>query len=125
MASWQFQKELDGYVRKASQAHKRGAHHDYLRHVFSGFVHDAFGLKYEDMDIETGVKYLRGRGRIDALYKDIILDFKTDLDSQRQEGQTKLKQYIETFPYKERVFGILTDGLVFEVYVLCKLVKVT
>jgi len=87
-----------------------------LRNIFMGFLAKAFGVQQEDVELEKNIKLLKVNGFIDALYRDIIFEFKRDLAVEREKGLLELTTYIQS--QNDNHFGILTDGLVFEAYVL-------
>lgn len=113
-----FRKAFIDYLRKLARYREAHAHHDQIRDLFITFLRRAFpGLEAEaDIELEVGVKGLRVRGFIDLLYRDLIFEFKRDLDAEREDGQRKLRTYLSSRPDPERAFGFLTDGKCFEVY---------
>lgn len=116
MKTSEFQVYFKGYIASIDEAKQKKAHHDQLRNIFVGFLDKAFGVKCADVELEKGIQFSEVRGYIDALYKDIIFEFKRDLATERDKGLQELTTYIQSLDGNH--FGILTDGLVFEVYVL-------
>jgi hypothetical protein len=116
MKQIEFQKHFQEYLNNMEEAKQKKAHHDHLRNIFVGFLDKAFGVKCADVELEKGIQFSEVKGYIDALYKDIIFEFKRDLATERDKGLQELSTYIQSL--KGNHFGILTDGLVFEVYVL-------
>ncbi|MBI4340077.1 MAG: SAM-dependent DNA methyltransferase [Chloroflexi bacterium] len=58
------------------------------------------------------------RGFIDALYQDIIFEFKRDMRAERDKGKEELARYLTSLGDSQVYFGVLTDGVTFEVYIL-------
>ncbi|TRZ48678.1 MAG: hypothetical protein D4S01_09895 [Dehalococcoidia bacterium] len=113
----EFESQFQEYLGHIEEAKLRKAHHDQLRSIFIGFISKAFGVRYEEFELEKGVKVAKVRGFIDALYQDIVFEFKRDLDTEREKGLAELKGYLQSLR-DETYFGVLTDGLLFEVYIL-------
>ncbi len=113
-----FFEELGKYVRVAERARKDRQAHDYRRHLFLGFIERAFGIEPEEISIERGVEALKLRGRIDALYRDLVFEFKRDLEAERDTGKRELSKYLRSPQVPKHGFGIITDGITFEVYAL-------
>jgi len=116
MKTAEFESQFQEYLGHIEEAKLRKAHHDQLRSIFIGFLTQAFNVRYEEFELEKGVKVAKVRGFIDALYQDIVFEFKRDLATERDKGLQELSTYIQSLQGNH--FGILTDGLVFEVYVL-------
>ena len=112
----QFRELFQEYLVTIEEAKLKKAHHDQLRSIFIGFLTQAFSVKHEEFELEKGIKAAKVRGFIDALYQDIIFEFKRDLATERDKGLQELSTYMQSLQGNH--FGILTDGLVFEVYVL-------
>ncbi len=116
MKQLEFQVYFQEYLASIEEAKQKKAHHDQLRNIFMGFLDKAFGVKYTEVELEKNVKFSEVRGYIDALYQDIIFEFKRDLALEREKGLQELTTYIQSL--KDNHFGILTDGIIFEVYAL-------
>ncbi|MGD0017023.1 MAG: N-6 DNA methylase, partial [Verrucomicrobiia bacterium] len=56
------------------------------------------------------------RGRIDAFYRECIIEFKTDLERERDDAKHELTKYFEAQKHPLDFVGIVSDGLQFEVY---------
>ncbi len=71
-------------------------------------------------ELEKHVLAVRTQGGFaDALYEEMIFDFKHRLDeSSRARGLDELRRYLSNQTHPERFFGILTDGETLEVYAL-------
>lgn len=114
-----FPQRLRDYLKGLAEARARGAHHDELRHRFWTFLMDAFpSLNANEVELERYVRALGVRGFIDALYRDVIFEFKRDLEGERATGRNELERYLSAQQEPHRYLGILTDGQAFEVYVL-------
>ncbi|MCL0092033.1 N-6 DNA methylase, partial [Dehalococcoidales bacterium] len=113
----QFKERFQEYLDHIEQAKLRKAHHDQLRSIFIGFLTQAFSVRHEEFELEKGVKVAKVRGFIDALYQDIVFEFKQDLDTEREKGLAEVTNYLQSLR-DGTYFGVLTDGLLFEVYIL-------
>ncbi|MBI4300974.1 MAG: N-6 DNA methylase [Chloroflexi bacterium] len=119
MGDTEFGLRLKSYLSRLAEAKERKAHHDQLRQLFLDFLKDAFpDLHTQEIELERQVKALQVRGFIDLLYKDLIFEFKRDLQAERPKGLEELTRYLRAQPEPHRLFGILTDGQHFEIYTL-------
>ncbi len=112
----QFKEQFQEYLGHIEEAKQKKQHHDQLRSIFVSFLDKAFGVKCAEVELEKGIQFSEVKGYIDALYKDIIFEFKRDLASERDKGLQELSTYIQSLQGNH--FGILTDGIIFEVYAL-------
>lgn len=117
MIPTEFESRFQEYLGHIEEAKLRKAHHDQLRSIFIGFLTQAFSVRYEEFELEKGVKAAKVRGFIDALYQDIVFEFKRDLNAEREKGLAELTSYLYSLRDGTH-FGVLTDGLLFEVYIL-------
>jgi len=113
----EFASQFQQYLNRIEEAKLAKAHHDQLRSIFIGFLSRTFGVDYEEFELEKGVKAAKVRGFIDALFQDIVFEFKRDIDTEREAGKRELADYLESIRDGTH-FGVLTDGLLFEVYIL-------
>jgi len=113
----EFESQFQQYLSHIEEAELAKAHHDQLRSIFIGFLSRTFGVAYEEFELEKGVKAAKMRGFIDALFQDIVFEFKRDLDAEREAGKRELTDYLTSLR-DGTYFGVLTDGLLFEVYIL-------
>jgi len=113
-----FENHFNGYVSAIREAKAKGASHDYLRSVFIDFARKSFNVDPVEVELEKGIKGTTLRGSIDALYQDIVFEFKRDLKIERDKGKEELERYLHALGNKQVYFGVLTDGLVFEAYLL-------
>jgi hypothetical protein len=112
-----FEDALHSYIEAIEKARASGAHEDQFRHHFVTFATSVFGVSQDEVELEKGVKAARVRGQIDLLYRDIVFEFKRNLKVHREQGKAELQKYLKGLPQERTHFGILTDGLTFEVYV--------
>ncbi|MBI2858286.1 MAG: N-6 DNA methylase [Chloroflexi bacterium] len=117
MKQSEFSVHFEEYKASIEAARAKKAHHDQLRSIFVGFLSKAFGVKYDELELEKGVQIAKVKGYIDALYQDVIFEFKRDLATERDKGIQELTGYLKSLA-GATYFGILTDGLTFEVYAL-------
>jgi len=113
----EFESQFRQYLSHIEEAKLAKAHHDQLRSIFIGFLSRTFGVDYEEFELEKGVRAAKLRGFIDALFQDIVFEFKRDLDAEREVGKRELTDYLRSLK-DGTYFGLLTDGLLFEVYIL-------
>ena len=92
----QFRELFQEYLVTIEEAKQKKAHHDQLRNIFVGFLDKAFGVKCAEVELEKGIQFSEVRGFIDALYKDIIFEFKRDLATERDKGLQELSTYIQS-----------------------------
>ena len=113
-----FENHFSAYLSAIREAKAKGASHDYLRSVFIDFARKGFNVDPVDVELEKGIKGTTLRGSIDALYQDIVFEFKRDLKIERDKGKEELERYLRSLGDKQVYFGVLTDGLIFEAYLL-------
>jgi len=117
-----FQQQLETYLDGLKDRSRRGASEDSIRDAFLTFLRGAFPrLSLADpFQLEKHIPALRVRGGFaDALYGDLIFEFKKVLDdSSRADGTEKLTRYLKNQQHPDRFLGLLTDGRSLEVYAL-------
>jgi methylase of polypeptide subunit release factors len=113
-----FESHFRDYLLAIREAKDKGASHDYLRQVFIEFVRKSFNVDPTDVELEKGIKGTKLRGSIDALYQDIVFEFKRDLKLEGEKGREELERYLRSLGNKQVFFGVLTDGLILEAYLL-------
>ena len=107
------------YLVNARTARAENRHHDYRRGLFLDLLRQAFGIRADEVDVEQFVRIdMRRGGWIDALFRNLVFEFKRDLDRERGDGQRELTDYLATLPNGAECVGLLTDGLRFEAYTL-------
>ncbi len=115
-----FAQALQSYLQTSQALRQRSASEDSLRDAFLHFLRQAFPrLSHtETLELEKYIPALRVRGGFaDVIYEDLIFEFKRHLDETTiQQARTQLERYLCNQPHPERFFGMLTDGLKFQVY---------
>jgi hypothetical protein len=112
-----FAPKLEGYLHDARAAQAQHQHHDYRRTIFLTFIQQAFGIAANEIDIERYIRIdVRRKGWIDALFRDVVFEFKRNLTVERADGLRELRDYLRTLADGAECVGLLTDGLQFEVY---------
>jgi hypothetical protein len=106
-------KDYCGQIGEAIQANK---HHDTRRHLLLNFLRQVFGIDPGEVELEHKLKAGEFRGRIDALYRHIIVEVKTDFDNERADAQRELKKYFGSRQRPAEYIGIVTDGIRFEAW---------
>lgn len=114
-----FASALPAYLERARQAAADNTHHDYRRGLFLHFLRDVFGVNIGEVEIEKFLKIDRRQyGWVDALFRNLVFEFKRDFERERADGLRELTDYLRTLPNGKESIGLLTDGLRFEAYVL-------
>ena len=129
MSTPTFDAHFPRYLQQAQQARDQNQHHDHRRQIFLAFLTAAFAIPQVDVEIEryiqiaqqhvpaAGLARVR-KGWIDAIFHDLIFEFKRDLKREEADGLRELRDYLSTVPNGEQCIGLLTDGLIFVTYVL-------
>lgn len=112
----EFPELLSGYCGQLQGVAKQGGHHDQRRALLLNFLREAFGIESTEVELERKIKAAEVRGRIDAFWRHLIIEVKTDLDRERDDAQVELKKYFEAQRHPLDYLGLVTDGLRFEVY---------
>ena len=125
----QFKTHLARYLAQARQARAQDQHHDQRRQLFLDFLKDAFGIGAADVEVEQyiqiagkqtsakGIARVK-KGWIDAVFRDLIFEFKRDLKREKADGLRELRDYLSTIPNGAECVGLMTDGLEFIPYTL-------
>jgi len=111
-----FTEYLQDYCEHAKDAIKRNKHHDQRRALFMDFLRKAFDVSVDEVDLEHKVKAASARGRIDAFYRFVIFEFKTDLERERQDALSELTKYFQSQQNPGDYVATVTDGIDFEVF---------
>jgi hypothetical protein len=118
----EFAETLRSYLETLIRLRQQGASEDSIRDAFLQFLRASFPRLSlaEPFVLEKHIPALRVRGGFaDALYGDLIFEFKRRLDdAERAEGKSQLTRYLSNQGHPDRFFGILTDGETLEVYAL-------
>lgn len=112
----EFPQTLAGYCEQIQGVIKRGGHHDQRRALLLNFLREAFGIESAEVELERKIKAAEVSGRIDAFWRHLIIEVKTDLERERADAQAELKKYFEAQRHPLDYLGLVTDGLRFEVY---------
>lgn len=107
---------LQSYCEQMSAAIKDQKHHDYRRALLMEFLRKSFGIEVSEVDLEHKVKAASARGLIDAFYRFVIFEVKSDLERERGDALSELKKYFEAQDNPTDYVAAVTDGLQFEVY---------
>lgn len=104
--------ELPNYILDVKSKHSENA----KAFSFSSFIQKVYGIPTEDLDLEVPVKSTvrKLKGRVDAIFGNLIIEFKKDLESEIEDAEYKLA-YHESQP-NVRYVGIANDGTHFVVY---------
>ena len=111
-----FPSQLQSYCEQIGAAIAARQHHDTRRALFLNFLHVAFDIQPTEVELEHKVKVGELRGRIDALYKHIIVEVKTDFDAERPDAERELKKYFGSRQRPIDYIGLVTDGLRIEAW---------
>jgi hypothetical protein len=111
-----FAEYLESYCEQTSAAIKDQKHHDFRRALLIDFLRKSFGIEVNEVDLEHKVKAASARGLIDAFYRFVILEVKSDLEREREDALSELKKYFEAQDNPTDYVAAVTDGLQFEIY---------
>lgn len=111
-----FAEYLQSYCEQMSAAVKNQKHHDYRRALLVDFLRKGFEIEVSEVDLEHKVKAASVKGLIDAFYRFVIFEVKTDLERERGDALDELKKYFEAQDNPTDYVAAVTDGLQFEVY---------
>ena len=116
----EFDEKLTAYIENITKAHTSQSPERQISHLFLGFIGDAFGVKYEDIELEHHITMTKveKHGYIDALFGDLLIEFKRDIKDVPESAVHQLRDYMREMPELHRYVGMLTDGIRFHTYVL-------
>jgi hypothetical protein len=109
--------ELPGYLaemrRRGSQPGKEI--------IFTKFIERVFGISPEEIEMEVPIesKVMLVRGRVDAVFGKILMEFKVNLKAELDDAKVELTKYFQAYyeKFPERSYiGIAHDGLAFVVF---------
>ena len=88
---------------------------------FASFLQKVFDISPDEFDWEKSVKteVMQLHGRIDAVFGDLIFEFKKNLDFDIETAKNELKKYFQSLYEKNKSYnylGIATDGIKFHVF---------
>lgn len=109
---------LRNYLDQMREAIRQNKHHDHRRHLFTDFLRKAYDVDPGEVEIEEKIKVANIKGYIDALFKCLIVEFKTYLDRERPAALIELQKYFLSQKRPEEYLALVTDGIDFEVYQL-------
>jgi len=89
--------------------------------AFSSFIQKVFDIQSSELDFEVPVKteMMELRGRIDAVFGNLIFEFKRDIRKSQETAEEELLKYFQAYYEKYndvRYLGIANDGIKFLVY---------
>ena len=115
-----FAEKLQTYIENVRSARKSQVSERQISHLFLGFISDAFGVKYEDVELEHHVTMtkVQKHGYVDALLGDLLIEFKRDINTELGSNIEQLRNYMRDMPDLHRYVGMLADGIDFRTYVL-------
>ena len=115
-----FAEKLQTYIVNLASARKSQVSERQISHLFLGFISDAFGVNYEDVELEHHVTMtkVQKHGYVDALLGDLVIEFKRDINTDLGANIDQLSNYMRDMPALHRYVGMLTDGIEFRTYVL-------
>ncbi len=115
-----FAEKLQTYTENLASARKSQASERQISHLFLGFISDAFGVNYEDVELEHHVTMtkVQKHGYVDALLGDLLIEFKRDIKTDLGANIDQLINYMRDMPELHRYVGMLTDGIEFRTYIL-------
>ena len=115
-----FYVKLERYISNITNAHSSQKSERQISHVFLNFISDAFGVKYEDIELEHPITMtkVQKHGYVDALLGDLLIEFKRSIETTLEANIEQLSAYMRDMPELHRYVGMLTDGIRFRSYVL-------
>lgn len=116
----EFSEKLTAYIENITKAHTTQQPERQISHLFLSFISDAFGVKYEDIELEHHVTMtkVQKHGYVDALLGDLLIEFKRSIKDVPESAVHQLRDYMRDMPELHRYVGMLTDGVRFHTYVL-------
>jgi len=112
-------KELITYIPNAQKAKSQPA----KEILFASFAERVLGVRPEEfsekMETPVASKLWLVKGRVDAVFGNLLIEFKVDLDKELDDAKDELKKYFQSFKEKfpsTHYVGIATDGTRFRVF---------
>src|SRR5207245_4074117 len=95
--SEKFAAALAAYCQQWREVLAKKGHHDQRRALLMNFLRIGFGIETEEVELEHKIKAneIHAAGRIDAFWRHLITEVKTDLDKEREDARSELKKYFE------------------------------
>jgi len=113
-----YPEHLSSYLEQIKEAIRQKKHHDQRRSLFMNFLRLSYGVDAQEVEIEEKVKVGKVQGYIDALFRFVIIEFKTDLERERPAAFIELRKYLAAQTKPTEYLSLITDGLRFELYQL-------
>lgn len=113
-----FQDIYTRYMNNALAARLDNKLEQERKRLFFGFLQEAFGLQFEDVQIEKRVRLSNQQhGFVDAIFGGLVFEFKQDLSKQHRQTLDQLRDYLNSDQMRDDDYtGVLCDGLQFEIY---------
>jgi N-6 DNA Methylase len=111
---------FDKYLIDAREARATNKAERHRSALFLGFVSQAFQVETSQILLEQTVPLatVKRTGFIDALFGDLVFEFKRRIDKDKPRYTDQLRNYLLSLTDDQPYIGLLTDGLEFEVYTL-------
>jgi hypothetical protein len=111
------EKELSSYLTEIKNKHSENA----KAVAFTSFIEKVFDIESRDLDFEVPIKttVMELKGRIDAVFGNLIIEFKKDLRSNLETAKDELLKYFQAYHEKfpdTNYLGIANDGILFKVF---------
>ncbi len=110
---------LPAYLRDTEKSRNQPA----KEIVFASFIQKVFGITPEDfsekMEVPVASRLLMVKGRIDAVFGNLLFEFKVNVDREIDDAMRELALYFQALHEKSqntRYLGIATDGIKFKVF---------
>ena len=91
-------------------AFNQSTHHDQRRSLLLNFLREGFGIEATEVELERKIKAAEVRGRIDAFWRHLIVEVKSDLEREREDARSELKKYFEAQKHSFVSIGLVLDG---------------
>ncbi|MBI3859316.1 MAG: N-6 DNA methylase [Thaumarchaeota archaeon] len=113
----ELEKELPSYIAQIKATRSQPG----KEIVFTRFIERVFGIKPETITMEVPIssRVLVVRGRVDAVFGNILMEFKVDLRRELDDAKVELTKYFQAYYEKmpdRSYIGIAHDGLSFLVF---------
>ena len=113
----ELQTELPAYLVDVKNANSQPA----KEIIFARFIERVFDIRPETISMEVPIasKVLLVRGRVDAVFGKILMEFKLDLKRELDDAKAELTKYFQAYYEKhpnESYIGMAHDGIMFRVF---------
>jgi len=111
----------DEYTNYLSVIEQKVSENSKAQYFAAIILTKVFQVDPADIDWEIGVKTVRlaKRGRIDAVFGNVLFEFKKDLRTATDVAEEELHKYLQSYHEKnpgDNFIGIASDGVLFKVY---------